>query len=138
MSAPDRIYLQVPDDCDSFEDAERGEVSWCRDKINDGDIEYVRTPSPEPGAELLASIRDGYEKLPQAPWFKAAYEGRSLGGEDGWPLEEQILGAYVELFPNYAWTDARAAIDLLKAEVLATRAERDRLTAHSLVPGEDE
>ncbi len=34
---PERIYLQREDD-----DASPEETTWCRDKINDSDIEYVR------------------------------------------------------------------------------------------------
>ncbi len=32
MGSPDRIYLQYDPD---------GETTWCEDKINDDDIEYV-------------------------------------------------------------------------------------------------
>ena len=39
--APDKIYLQVdPDDegtCGWID-----EITWCQDKINDNDVEYVR------------------------------------------------------------------------------------------------
>ena len=42
MSAPKLIDLQVPDDCDDYDDAAKGEVSWCVDKINADDVEYVR------------------------------------------------------------------------------------------------
>lgn len=42
MSAPEKIYLQVPDEAEDFEDAEKGEMTWCRDKINEKDVEYVR------------------------------------------------------------------------------------------------
>ena len=46
---PDKIYLQVCGDCNAndcenckFEDLEDN-VTWCKDKIFDKDIEYVRT-----------------------------------------------------------------------------------------------
>ncbi len=46
--APDKIYLQVCGDCNAndcencnFEDLEDN-VTWCKDKIFDKDIEYVR------------------------------------------------------------------------------------------------
>ena len=49
MKAPKKIYLQVcgdcnDDDCENckFEDFE-GNVTWCKDKIFDKDIEYTRT-----------------------------------------------------------------------------------------------
>ena len=46
---PDKIYLQVCGDCNAndcenckFEDLEDN-VTWCKDKIFDKDVEYVRT-----------------------------------------------------------------------------------------------
>ena len=48
MTAPEKIYLQVCGDCNSndcdnckFEDLEDN-VTWCKDKIFDKDIEYIR------------------------------------------------------------------------------------------------
>lgn len=48
MKAPERIYLQVCGDCPQtdcenckFEDLEDN-VTWCKDKIFDKDIEYIR------------------------------------------------------------------------------------------------
>ena len=47
MKAPDRIYLQVSDDMRPPEDGHVWkETSWCQDKINDDDIEYVRATPP--------------------------------------------------------------------------------------------
>ena len=47
--APEKIYLQVCGDCNNndcenckFEDLEDN-VTWCKDKIFDKDIEYIRT-----------------------------------------------------------------------------------------------
>ena len=49
MKAPEKIYLQVCGDCNitecdncKFEDLEEN-VTWCKDKIFDKDIEYIRT-----------------------------------------------------------------------------------------------
>lgn len=49
MEAPEKIYLQVCGDCNAndcenckFEDLEDN-VTWCKDKIFDNDIEYTRT-----------------------------------------------------------------------------------------------
>jgi hypothetical protein len=49
MKAPERIYLQVCGDCQDnecdnckFEDLEDN-VTWCKDKIFDKDVEYIRT-----------------------------------------------------------------------------------------------
>jgi hypothetical protein len=42
--APERIYLQVGPDCtpEDLPDVEWSEASWCRDRVFDTDIEYVR------------------------------------------------------------------------------------------------
>ena len=47
--APEKIYLQVCGDCNvndcencKFEDLEDN-VTWCKDKIFDKDVEYIRT-----------------------------------------------------------------------------------------------
>lgn len=49
MEAPEKIYLQVCGDCNAndcknckFEDLEDN-VTWCKDKIFDKDIEYTRS-----------------------------------------------------------------------------------------------
>ena len=42
---PNKIYLNLGEDLEEFEDFnELGEVTWCADKIGDGDIEYQRKP----------------------------------------------------------------------------------------------
>lgn len=64
MSAPDRIYLQIPDDCMDYDDAAKGEVSWCVDRINEGDIEYVRAPEP--------SLREALEDTSKALAFASS------------------------------------------------------------------
>lgn len=45
-TAPERIWLQVCDEnnCDKPFNAHEG-VTWCEDKINETDIEYVRADS---------------------------------------------------------------------------------------------
>ncbi len=43
---PNRIYLQIGEDSTQDDDFEKialdGSVSWCSDRVNDSDIEYVR------------------------------------------------------------------------------------------------
>lgn len=42
---PNTIFLNLGEDLEDFEDFnELGEVTWCVDKIGDGDIEYQRKP----------------------------------------------------------------------------------------------
>jgi len=40
-------------------------------------------------------------------------------------VEEQLLNAFGELFPTYSFSGSDMAIDLMRAEVLTTRRERD-------------
>ena len=42
---PDKIYLQIGEDAELLVGEDFGElydVTWCQDKINDTDIEYIR------------------------------------------------------------------------------------------------
>jgi hypothetical protein len=42
---PDKIYLNIGEDLDAIEDfGTLREVTWCQDRIHDGDIEYIRAP----------------------------------------------------------------------------------------------
>lgn len=50
---PDRIFLDISeedieefDDFDKLEAVDENSITWCRDKINDTDVEYVRKVSP--------------------------------------------------------------------------------------------
>lgn len=42
VDAPKRIYLQHDPEKDGGAFKEGHEITWCTDKINDNDIEYVR------------------------------------------------------------------------------------------------
>ena len=45
---PEKIYLQIGDDCpDDIDFKDLHEVTWCVDKINDNDIEYMRVEHPK-------------------------------------------------------------------------------------------
>ena len=39
---PSKIYLQIGEDCDCENFNKLHDVSWCKDKINENDIEYIR------------------------------------------------------------------------------------------------
>ena len=42
---PNEIFLNLGEDLEDFDDFnELGEVTWCVDKVGDGDIEYQRKP----------------------------------------------------------------------------------------------
>ena len=67
MKAPEKIYLQVCGDCNvndcdncKFEDLEDN-VTWCKDKIFDKDIEYTRTDA------FVEKAKKWFEK--QYEWF---------------------------------------------------------------------
>lgn len=49
-----------------------------------------------------------------------------------------LCNAYVSVFPGYAWTDAQTAIDLMVAEILACRTERDDARAAAQPTGTGE
>ena len=40
-------------------------------------------------------------------------------------IHEVILSRYSQLFPNYVWTDAESAIDLMFAEIRSLQYELD-------------
>jgi hypothetical protein len=50
---PERIWLQDLDGDGDY----RGEVTWCKDKINDTDTEYIRSDVVNERPGLLAEIR---------------------------------------------------------------------------------
>jgi hypothetical protein len=60
IDAPERIYLQVCDvsDCDEpF--CDHHDVSWCQDKINDSDVEYIRADTAPPQRKEWQGLTDG-------------------------------------------------------------------------------
>ena len=65
MKAPEKIYLQVCGDCpiNDCEDCkfERDNVTWCKDRIYDNDIEYTRTDAFIEKAEtfIYSALNDG-------------------------------------------------------------------------------
>ena len=79
---PNTIFLNLGEDLEDFEDFnELGEVTWCVDKVGDGDIEYQRKPIwhdlkkkpndlPKTENEVLIIVRRAkYQKIT----FKAFY-----------------------------------------------------------------
>jgi copper chaperone CopZ len=42
-------------------------------------------------------------------------------------IETQLFNLYGKLFKNYAWTDCETAIDLMGAEILVSKEEKNRL-----------
>lgn len=62
--APDRIWLQVEDGYD----IEFGEcITWCEDKINDTDVEYIRADTEyleDSEKEIMGALRQAANKKP--------------------------------------------------------------------------
>jgi hypothetical protein len=56
---PKKIYLNLGENIEDFEDFnELGEVTWCTDKVGDGDIEYQRKP-------IWHDLRENPNDLPE-------------------------------------------------------------------------
>ena len=51
---PKRIWLQVEEDGEPFDE---GEVTWCQDKINSSDVEYIKLSEIKEG-EINKAISD--------------------------------------------------------------------------------
>jgi len=69
MNAPDKIYLQVCGDCPKvdcknckFEDLEDN-VTWCKDRIFDLDVEYIRKDAL---LEWAKNLKDRWEEPPMS------------------------------------------------------------------------
>ena len=67
--APDKIYLQVCGDCPKvdcknckFEDLEDN-VTWCKDRIFDLDVEYIRKDAL---LEWAKNLKDRWEEPPMS------------------------------------------------------------------------
>lgn len=102
---PNIIYLQVDE---NEEYPEHGEVTWCRDKINDYDVRYFRMKSDifdinnkevQIGDVVKLTFNKGefteHSALYDVIWSNAAYKLKSKD-----TLEESYLGAlshYVEI-----------------------------------------
>jgi len=56
MKAPDKIYLQI--DEIEHKDSTFEAVTWCKDRINDSDVEYIRVDN------VLKSLNDELKKMP--------------------------------------------------------------------------
>lgn len=75
-------------------------------------------------AEEVTEDRNKWQRLHAQEERKAESE-RQLAEE----AERQLLDKWTSLFPHYAWTDARTAVDLMAAEITTTRTEIDAARA---------
>lgn len=53
---PNKIYLQIGEDCDAEDFKDLNEVTWCQVEIHSNDIEYVRS-SQQPEGEVLEALK---------------------------------------------------------------------------------
>ena len=93
MEAPEKIYLQVCGDCNDndgdnckFEDLEDN-VTWCKDKIFDKDIQYTRTDYAEKNFIAIAQR-----------WLAEIHRVCDITDENGYRIELRELQAR---FENY-------------------------------------
>lgn len=81
--APERIYLQTDDE--GYEEANAlGDLTWCADKINETDVEYVRVTSAKPFAWRWRDTPESWAYLEEDPKIEGAmrlYAGPP-GGEE--------------------------------------------------------
>ena len=80
MTHPDRIYLQYDDE--PAPDYEHEGATWCEDRINDSDVEYVlATPERLAAWELLAAA------------VQAATVMNAFGNITNWPPDMPLAYA---------------------------------------------
>lgn len=53
MKSPETIYLQV---CDDTMSEWCGEITWCEDRVHEGDVKYIRADVVEKLAEMNTSL----------------------------------------------------------------------------------
>lgn len=81
---PETIYLQTGEDTENIEDFNQLEgVTWCKDRINESDLEYVRKRSPwisvkdmlpEEGQMVFAlTQREGIFYIRQETFYRQKY-----------------------------------------------------------------
>ena len=73
MKAPEKIYLQVDGDSigDSYEDWD-GTCTWCQDRINDTDVEYVEASKIEALENQLAEAEEIIKEYANSKWERIA------------------------------------------------------------------
>ncbi len=60
---PNKIYLQIGEDCDAEDFKDLNEVTWCQVEIHSNDIEYVRSSQqPEDEVEVWCGCGDKLSK----------------------------------------------------------------------------
>ncbi len=82
MEYPEYIYLQVEDDEGNRIDASTGEITWCRDRINYSDVEYVKAESLQHIITALAIFRDVFVALSAVELSGISREILSAAGKD--------------------------------------------------------
>lgn len=90
LEAPEKIYLQFDED--------GGEPdTWCQDKINDQDVEYIRF---DDRLRVLQDVQDGYDAR--------SIITASLAEHENMPTEWKL---------GWIYADLQGKIDELKAEI---------------------
>lgn len=112
---PNTIFLNLGEDLEDFEDFnELGEVTWCADKVGDGDIEYQRKPIwhdlrenpddvPDTMRSVLIKIKDGCRYITDV--------GKYVTDDNIYNNEKTLLNQPIRWLRNHiygkiiAWTD---------------------------------
>ena len=90
----DKIYLQVEDSSGMF-----GETTWCENKINETDIEYIR-------ADELATLRERVRELEKVLEYMA--------DDDHWDITQE--GLYFLMGLDKPWKEAQKALEGVQGE----------------------
>ena len=77
INIPEKIYLQIGDECDSEDFNELSEVSWCKDKIYENDIEFVLKEKTDNNSlkkqyEFEKEIQDAMKEFDEEKKIKVA------------------------------------------------------------------
>lgn len=112
--APDRIFLVISEDIPKDTPfSQLAEVTWCADRVNDTDIEYVRA---QPAAATAFTMDDAL----------AAGDGTLHGAIDYWQGRALKAGTETE--------GLRAHVALLRASLAQAEREADELRAALAAP----
>ncbi len=111
-NTPDKIYLQIGDDCpDDVDFKELHKISWCTEKINENDIEYIATSkSAEDNKALMEEIAE-LKHLIKTAYTDIAFE----------KMYEEIATQNAQTLTQLA--DAKKEADVLKTQLAISQSD---------------
>ena len=94
INIPEKIYLQIEDDGEFDDDFNEISTTWCSDKINETDIEYVRANGIKPLLCDVLGIAKQEINVYEMPDGDFAFANAGIIS-DGFPSREQAeIAAY--------------------------------------------